>query len=156
MTPADGGAPLQLAIWGDNTVADCAAHAYGAPVLAYLHSHQCRDIRRVLASTTYNGRALGIAAETVGFGGTSVSQSYAAAGNFAKLVTKDGTGMVNDLVREGVRIPGGPKQLPYPDTFFAGAQDDGAFIYEAFYLQGKTPENDPKLEKLLQGIVLQF
>ena len=145
-----------LQIWGSSDVTDCVAHAYGTPVLAYLRSHQCHGIHRVLASTTVNGRQVGIAAENVTFTGASADKAYRAAGGLAELVTKDGTGNVSDLIREGVRIPGGPSELPYPDTFFAGAQDNGTLVYEAFYLKGPTSAKDPVLRKLIMDVVLQF
>jgi hypothetical protein len=102
-----------------------------------------------------NGKDVGFAQRSIGFmGGTPAS--YKTSGNFLKLVSKDGTGNLNDLMREGYRLPSGPKSVPFPNAFSALGQDNNVTIVEAWYLKGATPDNDPALEKMAQDIFLQY
>lgn len=144
-----------IQIWARATSRNCAAHAYGAPVIDFLHRHSCNGLTSLLATTTVDGRAVGFAQRSVGFGG-GVNQSYRAAGQFRALVSRSGTGNLNDLLREGYRLPAGPTQVPFPNAFNAQSQDSGVTVVEAWYLTGSTPDNDPALERMERDIYLQF
>jgi hypothetical protein len=141
-------------IWAETTVADCAAHAYGAPVIRFLRQHPCFSMRQLLATTTVDGKAVGFAQRTVGFRGGNAS--YRTAGQFRDLVTQSGTGNLNDLMREGYRLPSGPSAVPFPNAFSALGQDNSVTVVEAWYLDGPTPDNDPHLVRMAQDIFLQF
>ncbi len=150
------GVTYVIKVWAEQkNVTDCAAHAYGAPVIHYLQTHPCYGLDRLLATTTVNGRAVGFAQRSIGFQGAQ-DQGYKAAGNFEKLVSRNGTGNLNDLMREGYRLPSGPTSVPFPNAFSALSQDANVTIVEAWYLKGTTPDNDPALEKMAQDIYLQF
>ena len=125
-------------------------------MINYLRTHGCRGVRRLLATTTVDGRQVGFAQSDLSFRGSTVEKSYAAAGNFRTLVTRDGTGNVNDLFRDGYRLPSGPTSVPSPDAFSALAQDNGCTVVDAWYLDGATPDNDPALVKMASDIYLQF
>lgn len=153
VTAAD--ATYTVEVWAQAQDKDCAAHAYGQPVIHYLLSHSCLGVNRLLATTTVNGRPAGIAQSTVAFGGAQPT-SYRAAGDFRALVSQDGTGNINDLMREGRRLPAGPDAVPSPDAFAALAQDNGVVIVESWYLDGPTPDNDPALVKMAQETILQY
>jgi hypothetical protein len=141
-------------IWVTVTDTDCAAHAYGQ-VVAYLQQHPCTGMTRLLATTVVNGRPVGFAQTTIGFSG-DYPQIYQTAGDFRQLVTADGTGNINDLLREGRRLPTGPTSVPQPNAFAALSQDSAVTIDELWYLDGPTPENDPPLVQLAQDMYLQF
>jgi hypothetical protein len=142
-------------VWADRNVTDCAAHAYGGPVLKYLKKHPCFGLGQVLATTTVGGKAVGFAQRSIGFKEPRPG-SYTATAGFHRLVQQDGTGNVNDLLREGYRLPGGPTSVPFPNAFSALGQDNDVTIIEAWYLKGKTPDNDPPLEKMARDIFLQY
>jgi len=82
-------------------------------------------------------------------------RAYRTAGAFRSLVTRSGTGNLNDLLREGYRLPSGPTSVPFPNAFDAQSQDAGVTVVEAWYLDGHTPDNDPPLVHMAQDLFLQ-
>jgi hypothetical protein len=142
-------------LWAQTETKACAAHAYGGPVINFLKRNPCLGMRSLLATTTVHGRAVGFAQRSIGFQGTSDGGAYRTAGAFRQLVSRSGTGNLNDLLREGYQLPSGPTQVPFPNAFNAQAQDNGVTVVEAWYLQGSTPDNDPALERMEQDIFLQ-
>jgi hypothetical protein len=150
-----GGADYRIKVWAEVRTADCAAHAYGAPMIAFLRQHPCNGLTTLLATTTVGGRGVGFAQRSIGFRGAG-DPGYRTAGEFRALVSRSGTGNVNDLLREGYRLPSGPSQVPFPNAFDAQSQDDGVTVVEAWYLHGTTPDNDPALERMERAIYLQF
>jgi hypothetical protein len=140
-------------VWAETEVHDCAVHAYGA-VIAFLRAHPCNGLKQLLATTTVDGRKVGLASRSIGFRGTGDS-AYRTAGAFRSLVTKSGTGNLNDLLREGYRLPGGPTSVPFPNAFDAQSQDAGVTVVEAWYIDGHTPDNDPPLVHMAQDLFLQ-
>jgi hypothetical protein len=149
------GTSYVIKIWADKKVTNCAAHAYGAAVVKFLRRHPCFDMRQVLATTTVDGRAVGFASRAIGFRG-GMKKSYRAAGKFRNLVTRSGTGNLNDLMREGYRLPSGPSAVPFPNAFSALGQDNSVTVVEAWYLKGPTPDNDPPLVRMAEDIFLQY
>jgi hypothetical protein len=149
------GVDYVIKVWVQNSVTNCAAHAYGTPIITFLKAHPCHGVSRSLATTVVNGRGVGIAASSISFTGTDPAV-YETAGQFATLVTKDGTGSLNDLLREGYRLPSGPTSLPSPDAFDALGQDDSVTVFDAWYLSGSTPNNTKPLETMEQNIFLQY
>lgn len=145
---------FEVSVWVLRKGKDCAAHAYGAPVIKYLGAHPCAGMTRLLATTKVGGRDVGFAEERVTFGG-AYPKMYTYAGKFRALVTKDGTGNINDLMREGYRLPSGPSSVPYPNAFAAQNQDAVVSVFEGWYLSGSTPDNDPALVHMLQECFLQ-
>jgi hypothetical protein len=148
------GTVYAVSIWAEQNSADCAAHAYGQ-VAQFVATRDCRGIRQVLATTAIDGRAVGFEQNAVSFGGT-MDSAYRAAGQFRDLVASDGTGNLNDLLREGYRLPAGPDHVPSPDAFSALGQDNGVDVVDAWYLDGATPANDPALVKMAEDIFLQI
>jgi len=144
-----------IKVWAERKDATCAEHAYGTPVINFLRAHACTGLDRLLATTAINGRAVGFAESRLGFVGTA-DAVYRTASDFRKLVTEDGTGNINDLLRDGARLPNGPTVVPSPSAFSALGQDAGVTIDELWYLAGSTPVNDPPLVQMAQDIYLQF
>jgi hypothetical protein len=155
VTSTDGKRTYDVKIWQQQESTDCADLAYGTQVIQYLTAHPCSGLTRILATTVVNGRAVGIAQSTLGFIGTA-PQVYSTAGNFATLVNANGTGNVDDLLRQGYRMPGGPSRVPDPDAFDVESQDSAVTIVDAFYLDGSTPENAKALVTMAKDIYLQF
>jgi hypothetical protein len=150
--PAQGGTTYVVKLWAETEVHDCAAHAYG-PIVRFLRTHPCSGMRQVLATTTVDGRPVAFAQRSIGFRGGV--RSYRVAGRFRELVTQNGTGNLNDLLREGYRLPSGPSSVPFPNAFSALAQDNSVTVVEAWYLDGHTPDNDPPLVRMAQDIFLR-
>jgi hypothetical protein len=151
---ASDGTVYAIAVWAEQESDDCAAHAYGQ-VAEFLAAHPCTGIRQLLATTAINGRAVGFAQNSVGFSG-GMDASYRTAGDFSTLISQNGTGNMNDLLREGYRLPAGPDHVPSPDAFKALGQDAGVVVVDAWYLLGETRDNDPKLVKMAEDIFLQI
>ena len=144
-----------IAVWVQDDTVNCENHAYGAPVIAYLKANLCTGMRRLLAATTVGGRPVGIAQSLVSFNaGTQAGEQ--AAGDFQTLVTQNGTGNINDLLREGKRFPNSGSKVGEPDAFVAAHQDGGVGIDDVWYLDGPTPDNDPPLLALAQSLFLQL
>ncbi|MGY1740177.1 MULTISPECIES: hypothetical protein [unclassified Blastococcus] len=82
----------------------CAAHAYGA-VADFFADTDCAGLARALYSTEVDGNAVVVAISTVDMG------DEAGADALRVLADTNGSGNVSDLLREGVRYPGGPAEL---------------------------------------------
>jgi hypothetical protein len=142
-------------IWWDVEDATCFDHAYGDPIVSFLIRHPCSGLHRYLATTVVNGRPVGIALSSTGFPGRP-HDLYGEAGKFAGLEQADGTGSLNDLLREGYRLPSGPTAVPPGEAFNVLGQDQGVTVWDAWYLDGTTPTNDPALIKMTQDLFLRF
>jgi hypothetical protein len=145
----------RLKVWAQVNSRTCDDHAYGQPVISYLTTHPCSGLTRRLVTTTVGGRDVGIATSSLGFAGPDPGV-YTIAGNFQTLVSKDGTGNLDDLFRDGYRLPSGPARVPSPDAFRALGQDAGVVVADAWYLTGTTPDNDPALLTMLEETFLQY
>jgi hypothetical protein len=142
-------------IWAVKQEKNCAAHAYGRPMVTFLRKHPCISMSQLIATTTVDGRAVGLAQNTIGFGG-KVQQAYRTTNKFRTLVTRNGTGNLDDLLREGYRLPSGPKAVPSPDAFTALEQDNGCTVTDSWYLKGPTPTNAKPLEQMVVDSYLQI
>jgi hypothetical protein len=155
VTSVDGSTQWSIKVWVQDDTVNCEDHAYGAQVIAYLKANLCRGMTRLLAATTVGGRPVGIAQTLISFSGDAPAV-YQTAGNFATLVSQNGTGNVNDLLREGKRFPNSGSQVGDPDAFNADGQDAGVGIDDVWYLDGSTPANDPALLALAKSLFLQL
>lgn len=155
VTSPDGKRSYDVKVWVEVQSSTCADHAYGMPIIQYLTAHPCQGLDRILATTVVNGKDVGFAQSSVGFVGNA-PDVYQVAGKFASLERANGTGSVNDLFRDGYRLPNGPASLPSPDAFNVQSQDSAVTIVDAFYLGTSTPNNDPALIQMAQDIYLQF
>jgi predicted small secreted protein len=151
---AAGGTPYVVKVWADVKDSTCFDHAYGQPVITFLTEHPCRGLERLLATTTVHGRPVGLAISETSVAGTA-SDPYKYSGEFRQLLERDGTGSIDDLLRDGYRLPSGPTSIPPHEAFNVLGQDSGIDIYDAWYLEGSTPDNDPALIKMTEGIFLQ-
>ena len=127
-----------IKVWAQVHTATCADHAYGTPVVNYLKANPCGGLDRLLATTVVDGHRVGFAQSTLGFRGVD-PQVYEVAGNFRALVTKDGTGNLDDLLPRRVPAAERPPAVPSPDAFSALSQDAGVTVVDAWYLDRVDP-----------------
>jgi hypothetical protein len=151
-TPA--GAGYVVKIWWDVHNRTCFDHAYG-PIVTWLTTHPCDGLERFLGTTTVGGRQVAFAMSSTGFPGTP-RDLYGETGTFIRLEQANGTGSLDDLLREGYRLPDGPSALPSDEVFTVLGQDQGVTVWDVWYLDGSTPANDPALIKMTQDLFLQF
>lgn len=152
---AGDGTTYRVKIWFDIKNDSCYDHAHGQPIITFLTIHPCTSLERYLATTTVHGRPVAFAESATGFPGTA-HNLYGEAGRFAELEQADGTGSINDLLMEGYRLPRGPTSIPPGEAFNVLGQDQGVTIWDAWYLDGPTPTNDPALMKMTQDLFLRF
>ncbi|MGY2084308.1 hypothetical protein [Blastococcus sp. SYSU DS0539] len=82
----------------------CAGHAYGA-VADFFAGTDCVGLSRALYSTELDGAPVVVSVSRV------TMSDAAAARELRALTDRDGSGNVNDLLREGIGYDGGPAQL---------------------------------------------
>jgi hypothetical protein len=119
---------------------DCAAHSYGK-VKQFFGSTPCSSVHRLLATMNQGGRPVVVAASVVTFGNATQAKQY------LDLVTSDGTGNINDLLREGAAVAGLGNKLP--EAAFASKQSaTKVLVAEAAYSDGRSNYSDPTLKAL--------
>lgn len=129
--------PAGWARWAEDDQANCTAHSYGQ-VQVFFARTPCSSVHRSLLTSEQDGRSIVVATNTVTFSSLSQATSY------LRLVTSDGTGNVNDLLREGIRYPGSPSKLPV--TAFASRQDGiRVLVAEAGFADGRSDYRDAVL-----------
>jgi hypothetical protein len=139
----------------EDKVSDCAANSYGAPMINFFQQHPCPSgAGRRLVTIPFNGRtvALSMIAVDAQIGPSSDLYKYAA--QLAKLENEAGTGSLDDLLRSGARPAGWPAAIPANEAFVVTGEDDTIYIFDAWYLDGSTANQDPALVKLTQDIFL--
>ena len=82
----------------------CVGNAYGA-VADFFTATDCAGLARALYSTDVGGRPVVVSVSAADMGEPSGALALRA------LADQNGSGNVSDLLREGVRYPGGPAQL---------------------------------------------
>ena len=142
VTGTPSGTTYQVSIWAEEIDKNCRAHAHGGAVVTFLAKHPCTSMIRRLGTTTVDGKAVGFSLTTIRFPSAKTATA------FRVLVTKDGTGNLDDLLSDGKRLPAGPRSLPSPDGFSSVSHDAGVLVVDCWYLTGSTPENDPPLTVL--------
>lgn len=142
LTATASGVTYEVSIWAEDTQSNCAANAHGGPIVSFLRKHPCSGMTRRIGTTTVGGKSVGFALSVI----TIPSSKNAAA--FRTLVTKDGTGNIDDLLSQGKRLPSGPKSVPVPDAFSTTGSGTEVIVVDSWYLSGSTPENDPPITNL--------
>lgn len=138
------GGSYKMSLWAHDVVTDCGAHSHGQPIISYFAAHPCRSATRRLWTTPLNGRTLALSIISVSAEVTKVNENpdFSAAQTLVDLENADGTGSVNDLLREGKRIAGGGTSIPANEVFSVSSQDGLVVIIDAWYLSGATNSKD--------------
>jgi len=140
-------------IYASDTLATCAGHAYGGPMISFLREHDCLGAHRVLSTVVVNGRLAVLSAVDASFRPIG-NDPYAATGQFVKLERADDTGSIDDLLREGHPIPGIASRIPAHEVFQVIAQDNSATVLDAWYVTGSTSDDDSALKDLETDVFL--
>ena len=149
------GRRYQVSVLAQDTVADCAANAYGSAVINFLKQHPCaHGATRLLFTVPLNGRTVALSVIIVEFAGTP-ADPYVYSSQFARLENDSGTGSINDLLRAGTRLPGWPTSIPAAEAFQVTGEDNGLWIFDAWYLTGPTTPQAPELINLERQLFLQ-
>lgn len=142
---ATGSVPAGWQLRAADDQANCAAHSYGQ-VQVFFARTPCAAVHRSLFSTSRAGRPVVVAASTVRFASSGQAAEY------LRLVTSDGTGNVDDLLREGSRYPGSPSKLP-PAAFASRQDGDRVLVAEAAFAEGPSDSSDATLQALARQAV---
>ncbi|GAA1237287.1 hypothetical protein [Oryzihumus leptocrescens] len=130
-------APAGFQVRLSDTVTDCAAHSRGK-VKETFRQVPCVKVTRSVGTGTVNGRKVLFVVSRI-----EMSSSDDAA-RIKAVLDGDGTGNVNDLLREGKRFAGGPGRMPR--SGYASVQaDEIVGVAEAGYLDGTSSDSDPAL-----------
>jgi hypothetical protein len=135
-----GGLPVGWTIKASDTQSDCSAHSFGQ-VRTYFAQMPCVELHRWLATTSWNGRDVIVSWATVRMPDTG------SADQFLALVSRDGTGNISDLLRDGPRIEGLPDRLPIA-AFTSMRSDTVVHVAEAAWAEGMPSSNDSGLQAL--------
>jgi hypothetical protein len=152
---AASAATYVVRIWADVADDTCFDHAYGQAMITFLTQHPCRGLQRYLATTTVHGRPVAFAESRTSFAGPP-ADPYVYSSKFARLEQADGTGSINDLLREGYRLPRGPTTVPPAEAFAVIGQDNGVTVWDAWYLDAPTRDGDKALIAMTKDLFLQF
>ena len=136
-----------MSLWAHDVITDCGAHSHGQAFIDYFKAHPCRSATRRLWTTPINGRTLALSIVSVSAQITKVNDNpdFEWAQKLVDLENADGTGSVNDLIREGKRIPGAGTSIPANEVFSVLAQDGLVVIIDGWYVTGTTSANDTQL-----------
>lgn len=151
------GTKYQVSIWQRRDDPTCVGHAYGQPVIDFLNAHPCyAGVTRLLATITINGREAAFAQSSLSIPSPGSTDPYKNSAAFKKLLQENNTGSIIDLLHDGYRLPKGPTAIPAHEAFTVFGQDSGIEIWDGWWLDGPTKDNDPVLIKAAMDIYLQY
>ena len=148
------GSPYEVEMLASDQVTDCAAHSYGAPIIEYFRAHPCKTATRRLFGILVKGRVAIMSTIVVTCALGPRRDPYRWTGKLYRLERANGTGSMNDLLREGVRIAGVPSAIPAHEAFGVFAQDDAVAIMDAWWTKGPTQDQDGTLLAAEQNLFL--
>ncbi|WP_029431308.1 hypothetical protein [Blastococcus sp. URHD0036] len=100
----------------------CADHAYGRDVPGFFAEGDCAGLARALYSTEVGGRPVVVSISAVDLGAAGRATEFKA------LVDTDGSGNVNDLLREGEAYPGAPASLGRGAQYASALPEGGGVV----------------------------
>lgn len=155
VTGTQSGHTYVVGVWATSKVTNCAAHAYGAPLIAFFRQHPCTSAtRRLVTLDSADGRRLAMSIIVVECQYGGATDPYADAGLLTTMERADGTGSMNDLLREGVRVPGMQSAIPRDEAFAVDSQDTVVTIFDAWYTTNATTPDDPSIVQLEHDLFL--
>jgi hypothetical protein len=126
-------APAGYAVQVTDVITDCANHSYGRTKRSF-KAHNCVTAKRSLATGQVNGR------QTLFVMSRIEMASVGAAASIKEILDSDGTGNLNDLLREGESFPGAPGKMP--SSGYASVQTGKVIVVtEAGFADGGPSSN---------------
>ncbi len=141
-----------MTIWAFATTKNCAAHAHGRQVVAFLRQHPCRVLRRMLATTALGGQRVGIAGEAVVLPGGSTGRPYGDSADFQSLISDPNAGGLDDLFRDGVTLPAGPRTVPSSAEYTYGGDRYTVYTLHGWLIGSNNPSVRSGLGQLLSDV----
>jgi len=146
--------PYCAVVWSSDVIHNCAKHAYGRKMIAFLRKHHCRSATRTLATVFHAHFAVNVSSVATAFPGTAHNQ-FGAEFKFTQLAKTRSAGGIDDLLRDGHRIPGPagtpPKHAVY-GVYPLNTMVDVLYAWYAGYRSGPTPGLPPSLKTIEQDI----
>jgi hypothetical protein len=149
-------AEVGATVWAQDRITGCASHAYGSVMVSFLNSHPCTAGHRLLITeSSDSGRRATISIVTISFRpGAGDLYGYDANLKFQDLENASDTGSMNDLLREGTRVPSLASKIPAHEAFLVTGQDAGAVVFDAWWTTGATTDQDPTLLEMENSLFL--
>lgn len=124
--------PYCAVVWMSDVIHDCAKHAYGRKMTAFLGKHHCRPARRTLATVFHAHFAVNVSSVATAFPGTAHNQ-LGAEFKFTQLAETRSAGGIDDLLRDGHRIPGSAGTPPKDAVYGVYPLDTSVDVLYAWY-----------------------
>jgi len=121
-------------------VENCAKHAYGKQVPAFLANTPCDHLTRQLFVTKVDGRTVYTSVSVI------TMKTEAKAAELRDLTDKDGTGNISDVVRDGLVKIEGLKGLSGHDGYDAQQSGRDVIVVESDFAP-KDKSNDKKADE---------
>ena len=137
-----------MTLWAQDVITDCGAHSYGQKIVDYFSAHPCRSATRRLWTFPLNSRTavLSVISVSAQIGKINENPDFEYAVQLADLENADNTGSVNDLLREGNRVPGVATAIPAAEVFSVTTQDGLVVIMDGWYATATTSPSDAMLK----------
>ena len=154
MRGLNSGTVYHAVLYGASKVTDCAAHSYGAPMINYFESHPCISATRRIFTIPVQGRTVALSSVAVVAAAGPGNDYYKWAGRFMKLEKSDGTGSINDLLREGCRIRARRTRYRTPRPSTSSARTTWSRCWMRGTRRVAPRDQDPTLLRLEEDLFL--
>lgn len=131
-------------VWTSDEIHDCAKHAHGARMIAFLKKHTCGPTGRVLATVFARHDAINVSSIETSFSGTP-RNPFGAQLQFTNLVKSPSGGNIDDLLREGHRMPGPHGRMSAHAVLGVFTIGQNINVIDTWYRNKPTPNNDYNL-----------
>ncbi|GAA3166145.1 hypothetical protein GCM10010531_18400 [Blastococcus jejuensis] len=126
----------------------CVGHAYGETA-AFFETTNCSGLSRALYSAQLDGGAVVVSVARVAMPDTASARDLRA------LTDRNGSGNVNDLLREGVGYPGGPEELSGAE-YASAVSGPTVTIVESAWVDPAAAGSAADIDRMAaNGLVLQ-
>ena len=130
-------APAGYVVKVTNSITDCAGHSRGKTQVSF-KAENCVKATRLLATGEVGGRPVLFVVSRI-----QMATAEAAA-SVKRVLDGNGTGNLNDLLRDGMTYPGAPAKMPI--SGYASLQMGTVVtVAEAGFIDGRSSNTDPAL-----------
>ena len=126
----------------------CAGHAYG-DVATFFETTNCTGLSRALYSAQLDGGAVVVSVSRIQLPDTATARDLRA------LADRNGSGNINDLLREGVSYSGGPRELSNAE-YASAVQGPTVTIVESSWVDPAAGGSAADVDRVAaSGLVLE-